>query len=224
MKDYSVFDIIGPIMIGPSSSHTAGAVRLGKIARAIADNETVKKADIYLHGSFAETYRGHGTDLALIAGLLGFEADSAEIKNAFKYAVQEGLEYRFIPTDLGPVFHPNTVKFFLTKKDGTTIQIIGKSIGGGNIAITELDGYEISLRGDLPTLFTKRKDIPGIIHQVSGNLSEHDINIAFMKVFRKEKRLEAIMVLETDDFISKNIVKQIQQIPSIISTHYLDPV
>ena len=224
MKDFSVFDIIGPVMTGPSSSHTAGAVRLGKIARAIAGNETPLSAEIYLHGSFAETYKGHGTDLALISGLLGFETDSPEIKKAFEFAQVEGLKYSFLPIDLGPSYHPNTVKFSLFKKDGTKIEIIGKSTGGGNIAITELDGYEISLKGDLPTLFTKHKDIPGIIHQVSGILCNHKINIAFMKVFRKEKRLEAIMVLETDDIISQDIIRQIQEIPSIVSTHYLDPV
>jgi L-serine dehydratase len=224
MKDFNVFDIIGPIMVGPSSSHTAGAVRLGKIARAIAGNQTPSSAEIYLHGSFAETYKGHGTDLALISGLLGFETDSPDIKKAFEFAEKEDLKFNFFPVDLGPAQHPNTVKFSLIKKDGTKLEIIGKSVGGGNIAITELDGYEISLKGDLPTLFTKHKDIPGIIHQVSGILCDHKINIAFMKVFRKEKRLEAIMVLETDDTISKDIIKQIQNIPSILSTHYLDPV
>ncbi len=224
MKNFSVFDIIGPVMIGPSSSHTAGAVRLGKIARGIAGNETPILANIYLHGSFAETYRGHGTDLALISGLLGFETDSPNIKNAFKFAAEEGLTFNFFQTDLGPDQHPNTVKISLQKKDGSEIAIIGKSVGGGNIAITELDGYEISLKGDLPTLFTKHEDIPGIIHQVSGILCDNKINIAFMKVFRKEKRLEAIMVLETDDIIPENIIKQIQDIPSILSTHYLDPV
>ncbi len=224
MKNFSVFDIIGPIMVGPSSSHTAGAVRLGKIARAIADNQTPASADIYLHGSFGETYKGHGTDLALISGLVGFETDSIHIKEAFSYAEKEGLKFNFIPTDLGPTHHPNTVKLSLTKKNGQKVEIIGKSVGGGNIAITELDGYEISLKGDLPTLFTKHKDIPGIIHLVSGVLSAHSINIAFMKVFRKEKSSEAIMVLETDDVISQEIIKEIQNIPNIVNTNYLNPV
>lgn len=224
MKNFSVFDIIGPIMIGPSSSHTAGAVRLGKIARAIADNQTPRSADIYLHGSFSETYKGHGTDLAIISGLLGFETDSPNIKEAFKFAEKEGFVFKFIPIDLGPSYHPNTVKFSLVKKDGTLVEIVGKSVGGGNIAITELDGYEISLKGDLPTLFTKHKDVPGIIHQVSGILSNHNINIAFMKVFRKDDSLEAIMVLETDDTISENIIEDIQNITNIVSTSYLNPV
>lgn len=132
MREYSVFDILGPIMIGPSSSHTAGAARLGKEAREIV-GEKFKAITFYLHGSFAETYKGHGTDRALVAGALGMEPDDDRLKDALNIAKSEGIEIEFIPADLGEDKHPNTVKMVFTKEDGTEQEIIGSSIGGGNV-------------------------------------------------------------------------------------------
>lgn len=132
MREYSVFDILGPIMIGPSSSHTAGAARLGKEARAIV-GEDFKAVKFYLHGSFAETYKGHGTDRALVAGTLGMEPDDDHLKDALNIAKEKGIDVEFIPADLGTDKHPNTVKMVFIMKDGTEKEIVGSSIGGGNV-------------------------------------------------------------------------------------------
>lgn len=132
MREYSVFDILGPIMIGPSSSHTAGAARLGKEARQIV-GEDFKCVKFYLHGSFAETYKGHGTDRALVAGVLGMEPDDDKLKDALNIAKDLGIEVEFIPADLGSDKHPNTVKMVFIKEDGTEVEVTGSSIGGGNV-------------------------------------------------------------------------------------------
>ncbi|AFS78777.1 L-serine dehydratase, subunit beta [Gottschalkia acidurici 9a] len=134
MREYSVFDILGPIMIGPSSSHTAGAARLGKEARNIVGDD-FKAIKFYLHGSFAETYKGHGTDRALVAGALGMEPDDEKLRDALNIAKEKGIDIEFIPTDLGEDKHPNTVKMIFTKNDGSEVEVLGSSIGGGNIQI-----------------------------------------------------------------------------------------
>ena len=134
MREYSVFDILGPIMIGPSSSHTAGAARLGKEARNIVGDD-FKAIKFYLHGSFAETYKGHGTDRALVAGALGMEPDDERLRDALNIAKEKGIDIEFIPTDLGEDKHPNTVKMIFTKNDGSEVEVLGSSIGGGNIQI-----------------------------------------------------------------------------------------
>ena len=132
MREYSVFDILGPVMIGPSSSHTAGAARLGKDARDIVGDD-FKAVKFYLHGSFAQTYKGHGTDRALVAGTLGMEPDDEHLRDALNIAKDKGIDFEFIPADLGEDKHPNTVKMVFTMNDGSTKEITGSSIGGGNV-------------------------------------------------------------------------------------------
>lgn len=223
LRAFSCFDIIGPVMVGPSSSHTAGAVRLGRLARAIAGG-LPKKVEVLLHGSFVQTYRGHGTDLALIGGLLGFDTDDVRIRDSFTIAEEQGLTFRLIPTNLGEEFHPNTVKFLITTFSGEIMSVTGASIGGGNVVITHINDDEIELKGDLPALITTHRDIPGVISQVSSILAKHEINIAFMKVFRKEKRKLAHMVVETDEKVEKNVLAEILQIESIEKVLAIDPV
>ncbi|MBU5483409.1 L-serine ammonia-lyase, iron-sulfur-dependent subunit beta [Clostridium sp. MSJ-11] len=222
MKNYSVFDIIGPIMIGPSSSHTAGAARLAKVAAAISGGK-VKKVDFYLHGSFAKTYKGHGTDKALVAGILGMEPWDENLKDSFKIAKDKGIEINFHEIDLDDV-HPNTVKFLITKEDGTISSIIGSSIGGGNIIIFDLDGQQVEFRGDYPTLVTKHKDIPGIVSKITTLLYEENINIGTIKLYRNSKGLEATMALETDEILSQPIIKKIKSIPEIINIKIINPI
>ncbi|KMT20838.1 L-serine dehydratase, beta chain SdhB [Clostridium cylindrosporum DSM 605] len=147
MKNYSVFDVLGPVMIGPSSSHTAGAARLGKVARGVV-GEDFKKVEFYLHGSFAETYKGHGTDRALAAGILGMETDDERLRTAIQLAESKGIELKYIPTDLGDE-HPNTVKMVFYMNDGSTKTITGSSIGGGNMVITNIDGEKIDKDSEL---------------------------------------------------------------------------
>ncbi len=197
MKQYSAFDVIGPDMIGPSSSHTAGANRLGAMARKIARGDMLKTT-IKLHGSFAKTFRGHGTDRAIIAGLIGISVSDERLKDALKLADAWGFSYDFVKEDLGNV-HPNTVKFIIDQSGGKTIEVMGASIGGGNIEIIEIDGLKLKLTGEYPTLITRHSDHPGVISKVTGLLADHGINIALMSVYRHRKGEDAFMVIETDD-------------------------
>lgn len=223
MREYSAFDILGPIMIGPSSSHTAGAARLGKIARTIAGDE-IAKVKFFLHGSFATTYKGHGTDKALAAGILGMNPWDENLKNSMELAKQKNIEIDFIPTDLGDA-HPNTVKAVITKTDGKIVQVVGSSIGGGNIVVTEVDGDKIEFTGAYPTILINHIDVPGMVAKVSAVLYEYNVNIAFMRVYRTSgKGSAAAMVFEVDDIISQDIIDAISKIPNIHKARAINPV
>lgn len=208
-----VFDIIGPVMVGPSSSHTAGAARLGRMARVIL-NEQPAAAEIELHGSFARTYRGHGTDKALVAGLLGYGADDSRIKNALSLARQHGLAVTFRAANLGDV-HPNTVLFRLTGLSGRTVKVVGASIGGGNILITGLDDYPVELTGMYPSLVSIHHDEPGVLALITGILAKENVNIAFMRVSRQERGTQALAVIEVDQLIPDRVLAAVREIPAV---------
>ena len=222
MRNYSVFDIIGPIMIGPSSSHTAGAARLAKVASAISGGNIVR-VEFHLHGSFAETYRGHGTDKALVAGILNMDPWDENLKNSIKIANERGIGVTFIPTDLGEV-HPNTVKFIITKDDGNVTQVSGSSIGGGNIFIFDIDGQEVEFTGERPTILTKHQDLPGVISKISSILYQENINIANMRVYRKGKGKMATMALETDTQVTEEAMGKIKNIKEIENVKFINPI
>ncbi|MGL5086897.1 MAG: L-serine ammonia-lyase, iron-sulfur-dependent subunit beta [Clostridium sp.] len=222
MKTYGVFDILGPIMIGPSSSHTAGAARLGKVARSIAGGQ-VLEVTFLLHGSFGKTYKGHGTDRALVAGILGMEPCDKRLRDALEIATEQGLKYEFKEYDLGDE-HPNTVKFLIKDKDGKKSEVLGSSIGGGNIVISEVNGNKVEFTGAYPTIIISHKDLPGVVSKVTKLLYEDDINIAFMKVFRNQKGKEATMVFEVDHEIDKDILDRIKRIDSIEKVIVINPV
>ena len=209
----SIFDIIGPVMIGPSSSHTAGAARLGKMARCICGS-VPKKVEMTLYGSFAKTYKGHGTDRALLGGLLGFKEDDKRIRNGKELADEASLDYTFIesPLDIG---HPNVVKFDLYGEKERHMSVVGRSIGGGQIMITEVDGNDMSITGDEFTLVVFHEDKPGAISLISQALSESDINIASMRVFRKGKYKDAVMVITTDSVVNPITVQFMRECPGI---------
>jgi L-serine dehydratase len=209
-------------MIGPSSSHTAGAARLGKIASIIA-GEGIQKVDFYLHGSFGKTYKGHGTDKALVAGILGMEPWDENLKESFHIANEKGIIYNFIEEDLGDV-HPNTVKFNIVKKDGKIFEVVGSSIGGGNIKIVSVDGLNIDITGDYPTIIINHIDNPGAISRVTALLYSGHINIAFLKVFRAGKGSKATMIIETDSNVSTQLIENIQNTEGILSVKYINPV
>lgn len=211
---HGVFDIIGPVMVGPSSSHTAGAARLGRMARTIL-GEQPSAVEIGLHGSFAQTYRGHGTDKALVAGLLGLKPDDAHIKDALSSAPQQGLDVDFKTIDLGDTAHPNTVLFHLTGVSGRKVKIIGASTGGGSIKITEIDGYSVELTGEYYTLISIHQDKPGVIALVTHILAQEGVNIAFMRVSRREKGSQALAIIEADLSIPKHILTAVQSIPAV---------
>ncbi|WP_129597978.1 L-serine ammonia-lyase, iron-sulfur-dependent subunit beta [Anaerophilus nitritogenes] len=222
MKNYSIFDIMGPIMVGPSSSHTAGAARLAKTARIISGGN-IEKVKFLLHGSFAKTYKGHGTDKALVAGILLLDPWDERLKNSFELAKEEGISFEFIETDLGNV-HPNTVKFMIIKKDGSTSEITGSSIGGGNILIFDINGTSVEFTGNNPTIITKHKDVPGVIWQITKVLFEKNINIANMKVYQKKKGIEATMVIETDAPLSNEVIQAIKSISLIDDVKIINPM
>jgi L-serine dehydratase len=192
----SVFDVIGPVMIGPSSSHTAGAVRLGRLARAVF-GEQPAVARITLHGSFASTGHGHGTDLALTAGLLGLAPDDERIRTADRQAREAGMEVTFETGDLGEV-HPNTARLELSSADGRTVTVQGSSVGGANVVLTSIDDFDVAITGELPVLVVEHHDQPGVIAAVSAILAEHGVNIASMEVSRERRGARALMVIETD--------------------------
>ncbi|MGL5616412.1 MAG: L-serine ammonia-lyase, iron-sulfur-dependent subunit beta, partial [Sarcina sp.] len=189
MTNVCVFDILGPIMVGPSSSHTAGAAKLGKVAGIVA-GEKIVSVKFILHGSFAKTYKGHGTDKALVAGILGMQPDDERLRASFLIAKEEGLEYEFIESDLGD-YHPNTVKFIIEGESGKISEIIGSSIGGGAIEIVEINGEAVTFTGAYPTLITYHKDKPGAVNKITNILYEHKINIAYMSVSRTQKGMDA---------------------------------
>ncbi len=196
MEEFSVFDIIGPRMTGPSSSHTAGAVRLAHVARHIAGMD-VAEAAFTLYGSFAETGRGHGTDKALIAGVLGMEPDDARIKDAYRLAREAGVLVGVEFSDES-VKRPNTARIVITGAAGQRTEVVGESVGGGSILVTEINGLEVRFTGEYPTLIIQHTDQPGVIAEVSHVLAQLNINIAFMRVFRHGKGEDAYMTIETD--------------------------
>lgn len=217
-----VFDIIGPVMVGPSSSHTAGAARLGRLARELL-GENVQKARLVFYGSFAKTYRGHGTDRACVAGLLGWGPDDPRLRNALQEAADLDLDLEIIPSDEEAI-HPNTVRFYLQGFSGKQIELLGVSVGGGRIRMLEFDGYTIDLDGASHTLITSHTDQPGIVAFVAQILAAESINISAMRVFRKERRRLAMMFIETDTEVDQALLAHIGSHPAIEKVRQLSPV
>lgn len=195
-KYKSLFDIIGPVMVGPSSSHTAGAVRIGNMALDIFGG-IPEHVNIYLFESFAETYQGHGTDVALIGGLLGMKPDDERLHQSLLLAKEHGLEFKFIPL-ADKVDHPNTAKFVM-RKGQKRVDVTGVSIGGGSAMITEIDHHTLEIQSGVMTLVISHRDVKGAIAKVSEALVEDDINIATMKVWRDSRGENAYMVIEMDE-------------------------
>lgn len=205
---YSVYDIIGPIMVGPSSSHTAGAARIGKMALNILGKSPVA-ATILLHGSFAAAYKGHGTDRALVAGILGMDPDDLRIKNALEIAAKQGIMVQIAEADLGDA-HPNQAKIILQAEDGERVEVLGASTGGGKIVLLEIDGFPLHLSGEYPAMVCVYSDQPGMVAKVSCVLAKYKINIAFMRVVRRTGDRIALMVVETDQPIPSEAALKVQ--------------
>ncbi len=210
----SIFDVVGPVMIGPSSSHTAGAARLGKAAKLIVRDE-FSHVSFRLHGSFAQTGKGHGTDKALVAGTLGMATDDEQLGNSFELAKRKGLTFDFSEEEMENV-HENTVRMIFTMKDGTTKEIVGSSIGGGQIKICEINGFATDADLQLPTLVMQHHDRKGVITYVTRTLMEHSINIANMKLSRRSKGDIACCVIETDDAIPDEVEQKILENENVI--------
>lgn len=222
MKSYSIFDIIGPIMIGPSSSHTAGAARLAKLA-ALMSGGNIIKVEFLLHGSFAKTYKGHGTDKALAAGIMLMDPWDERLRDSLKIAREAGLNISFGEVHL-PEAHPNSVKFIITTKEGRITEIIGASIGGGSVIINYIDGDEVDFTGEYPTIIIKHRDVPGVVSKVTSILYDAEINIAFMKVFRSLRGEKATMIFKCDNEVDTALEARIKDIKDISGVRVINPV
>lgn len=215
----SLFDIVGPVMVGPSSSHTAGAVRIGYICYKLMD-EPIKKAEIGLYGSFLATGKGHGTDKALVAGLLGMKPDDNRVPDSFELAEQMGMEIVFGEAKLAYA-KPNTVALHLTGDSGRELDIVAESVGGGRIKICRIDGLEANFSGDYPTLIVHNLDQPGHVTEVTSMLGHKSVNIATMQLYRACPGGHAVMVIECDQEVPKESLKWLEHIEGILKVTYL---
>lgn len=218
MKYKSVFDIIGPVMVGPSSSHTAGAARIGRVARSFFGRQP-KKAVITFYGSFAKTYKGHGSDVATVAGILDFDTFDLRLKDSLAIAKDLNIEV-ILQASEEQTDHPNTSRIRLSDEHGS-VEIVGVSIGGGKVEIIEANGFPLKLSGDAPTLMILHEDRYGMIAGVSNILTKYEMNIGHMELSRRERGQEALMVIEVDSMISDKMVEEIQQMPHILDVSVL---
>ncbi|MDW8799021.1 L-serine ammonia-lyase, iron-sulfur-dependent, subunit beta [Staphylococcus xylosus] len=214
MKYKTVFDIIGPTMVGPSSSHTAGAVRIGLVARDLF-NQLPSQVDIYLYGSFMETYKGHGTDVALVGGLLGYDTDDDRIQTSLEAAESAGMKVNFIEM-AEERSHPNTAIINMRNAE-KEISVEGVSIGGGKIEVVAINGFNIAISGNYPALLVFHKDTFGTIGKVANILGDSSINVGSMQVSRKEKGDQALMTCELDDAINKDIIEKIKNVDGVVT-------
>ena len=194
MSEDSGFRILGPIMTGPSSSHTAGAVRIGRSARLLFSKEP-KNVIVYFHGSFAETWKGHGSDKAVIGGLLGFKTFDARIKNADKYAEEAGMDVTFKKINLGPKYHPNSIKIEVIDEENP-VEIIAESVGGGDIVIREIFGFQSEITGNFVTVILRHQDLVGTLSKITGAISEFELNIISLRSKDIPKKKEALTTIE----------------------------
>ncbi|MBQ8445390.1 MAG: L-serine ammonia-lyase, iron-sulfur-dependent subunit beta [Opitutales bacterium] len=214
---YSAFDIIGPAMIGPSSSHTAGAVRLGLLARGICGGGTAFYPNILieLHGSFAATGEGHATDRGLVAGLLGLPPDDERVKDALKLAQANGISIEFRKVDLGVNAHPNTARITYLFPDGERLSVTGASIGGGSVAVREIDGFETELNGELDAVIFWHMDRPGFLARVTGLLACIEVNIAAIQTTRRMRNSEALTIIKIDAPLPPDCMSVLRKIPFV---------
>jgi L-serine dehydratase len=217
----SIFDILGPIMIGPSSSHTAGASRIGYIARQLLRDDP-KKAIITLYNSFAKTHKGHGTDKAIIGGILGFGPDDERIRDSHELAKQRGLEWEFLFRGDVISFHSNAARVKLTGKNGGTVEIVGASLGGGRIVIQEIEGFPVEFNAQVFTLIVIADDVPGSIQNISGAIAQKGVNIANMFVSRNETK--ANMVIELDQAVNGETLKTIDSFSWVRFVRLVEPM
>lgn len=216
----NLFDVLGPIMVGPSSSHTAGAAKIGYVTRKLLGEEPVAM-EMYLHGSFADTGEGHGTDRALVAGVLGMQPDDENIPRSLEIAKERKLKVKKGTIDLRDA-HPNTALLKLVGEHGAKIEVEAASLGGGRICVKGLDGMRTNFTGDYPTLIVRNRDRPGAVARVAGILSDEQVNIATMQLYRDKKGGLAAMVIESDQKISSVTIHALKQVDGVVMVTYLD--
>ncbi|MDO5382222.1 MAG: L-serine ammonia-lyase, iron-sulfur-dependent subunit beta [Eubacteriales bacterium] len=215
----SIFDIVGPVMVGPSSSHTAGAVRIGLIARKLL-GEDVKSAEILLYGSFLATGKGHGTQKALVAGLLGMKPDDYNIPDSLEIAKEKNVSITFGEANLRDA-HPNTAELILTGINGRKLDVTGESLGGSRINISKIDGIETNFSGENPTLIVHNLDQPGHVSEVTSMLAHKSVNIASMQLYRSNRGGNAVMVVECDQGVPEDGIKWLEHVEGVIKVTYL---
>ncbi len=221
MANISAFDVIGPHMVGPSSSHTAGACAIALLAYKMLRKD-IKKVKFVLYGSFAKTYKGHGTDRALLGGILGFDTDDLRIRDAFKIADSKNLDYIFEENHTNITIHPNTVDIYLEDSKNTKLKLRGESIGGGKINISSINDVEVNFSGQYCTLIVKQNDAKGVASYITKVLSDFDVNIAFMKIYRENKGKIAYTIVESDsdiDFYIEDKLKKYKDILDVTIVH-----
>ena len=222
MAFISVFDVLGPNMIGPSSSHTAGAAIIAYLAQKMIA-PPLRRADFRLYGSFAKTYRGHGTDRALVGGILGFSADDERIRDSFALAKQQGLEFRFIPDETETDVHPNTVEIRMENAAGRVMTVRGESLGGGKVRIVGINGVKVDFTGEYNALIVVQRDKPGVVAHITKILSDRDVNIAFMRLFREQKGHTAYTIVESDQRLPEGVDALLLENPNITAVMVVQP-
>ena len=216
MTQMSAFEVLGPIMIGPSSSHTAGALRCAQTALALCAGEPAS-VTFTLWNSFAHTYRGHGTDRALLGGILGFDTDDERIRDSFQIADERGLAYRFAIGGDDPALHPNTVDIAITESGGGTLEVRGESLGGGRVRLCRINGVSVDILGEYETVFVSHRDVPGALASIIACVADDGVNIAFMKTYRSERGGMAYTVLEMDDAPADAVLQRLSQLAPVTS-------
>ena len=220
-RKVSIHDVMGPVMVGPSSSHTAGTARLGRVAREILD-EDPSKVEFYLHPPLAATYRGHGSDFALVGGSIGLNVDDPRIPEALRIAEQMGVDIAFHEEDLGDV-HPNTVRIEIHGKK-REVEIVGSSIGGGVIEVFKINGFQTRFKGDSPTLLLFYRDRPGMIAEAANIIAEEGINIASLYCSRKQRGKDAFMQIDVDSPLSRAAIRKLCGLDDVADARYLDRI
>ena len=222
MAFISVFDVLGPNMIGPSSSHTAGAAAIALLARKMIAPPIVK-AEFTLYGSFAKTYQGHGTDRALLGGLMGFETDDTRIRNSFSLAREQGLTFQFTPCTTETELHPNTVDIRMENAAGQVMTVRGESLGGGKVRIVGINGVHVDFSGEYAAVIAIHQDKPGVVAHITRVLSDHNVNIAFMRLFREGRGDTAYSIIESDGTLPEGIPALLRTNPHIRDVMIVQP-
>lgn len=222
MSFISVFDVLGPNMIGPSSSHTAGAAVIGRLAHKMIA-PPLKRVDFILYGSFAKTCRGHGTDRALLGGVMGFAADDTRIRDSFQIAEQQGIRYSFFPNETETDTHPNTVDIRMENTSGQTVTIRGESLGGGKVRIVRINGVEVDFSGEYSAVIVVQQDRPGVVAHITRVISDRGVNIAFMRLFRDARGHTAYTIVESDDRLPGDIPGELRKNPNIRDVMLVQP-
>lgn len=222
MSYVSVFDVLGPNMIGPSSSHTAGAAVIAFLAHKMIA-PPLKKVDFTLYGSFSKTYHGHGTDRALLGGMMGFNTDDIRIRNSFQIAAERGLAYSFTPCETETDIHPNTVDIRMENTHGQVMTVRGESLGGGKVRISRINGVSVDFTGDYSTVIVVQQDKPGVVAHITKVLSDSNVNIAFMRLFRESKGNTAYTIVESDGRFPEGIVEPLRNNPNVHDVMIVEP-